>query len=49
MNLGSTELEPFGILRSLAENKLTAEDWQRQCIELGIQGTDLGNVATEKV
>lgn len=37
-------LEPFGILHSLAEGKLTAEAWQRQCGEFGLQGVDLGKV-----
>jgi hypothetical protein len=49
VTMGSTVLEPFGVLRSLAERKLTAEEWQRQCNELGIQGTDLGSAATDKV
>lgn len=42
--MGSIEVEPFGILRSLADGKLTAADWQRRCTGLGIQGMDLGNV-----
>jgi hypothetical protein len=48
VTVGSIEFEPFGVLRSLAERKLTAEEWQQRCSQLGIQGTDLGNVATGK-
>ena len=44
VTIGGTEIEPFQILRSLADGKATAEAWQRQCAEFGIQGTDLGNV-----
>jgi Zn-dependent protease with chaperone function len=45
VTLGSITSEPFAILRSLADAKLTTEAWQRQCSELGIMGTDLGKVA----
>jgi len=41
--VGSIEVEAFGILRSLADGKLNAADWQRRCSELGIQRMDLGN------
>lgn len=44
VTVGSVEIEPFGILRSLADGKLTAANWQRQCSELGIHGIDLGSV-----
>jgi Zn-dependent protease with chaperone function len=43
--LSATTIEPFGVMRSLADGKLTAEAWQHQCGELGILGMDLGKVA----
>ena len=43
--LGQARVEPFSILRSIADGKLTTADWQRQCTELGISGAGLGNVA----
>jgi hypothetical protein len=43
---GAIVLEPFGVMQSLATGKTTAEAWQRQCAELGIQGADLGKIAT---
>lgn len=46
VTIGATAIEPFEILRSLADAKLTAEAWQRQCGELAIQGMDLGKVTT---
>ena len=45
VTLGSAVLEPFEIPRALADGKVTPEDWQRQCRELGIQGMDLGKTA----
>ncbi len=49
VTVGSTTVEPFTVLCSLAEGKLAAADWQRQCIEFGIQGTDLGKVPAANV
>jgi Zn-dependent protease with chaperone function len=46
VTVGSTTIEPFGILKSFADSKLTAEEWQRQCNELGIAGMDFGKVTT---
>ena len=45
VTLTSMTIEPFGVLRSLTDAKLTDEAWQRQCHELGIRGIDLGKVA----
>ncbi len=42
--VAATSIEPFGVLRSLADGKLTADVWQRRCGELGILGVDLGKV-----
>jgi heat shock protein HtpX len=42
---GTCSIEPFVILRLLADGKLTSEAWLRQCDELGIKGKDLGKVA----
>jgi len=42
--LGSLKIEPFGVLQSLAEGKITGETWQQRCVELGIEGVDLSNV-----
>ena len=44
VTVGSTTVEPFAVLRSLADGKLTAAGWLRQCQDLGIQGADLGKV-----
>jgi Zn-dependent protease with chaperone function len=44
VTVGTTTLEPFTALRSLAQNSLSAEVWQRQCNEFGIAGMDLGKV-----
>jgi hypothetical protein len=44
VTVGSTTIEPFLVLRSLAEGKLAAADWLHQCRELGIQETDFGKV-----
>lgn len=38
-------IEPFSTLRSLAEGKLGESEWRRLCIELGINGTSLGQPA----
>jgi heat shock protein HtpX len=46
VTVGSTTIETFGILKSFSDSKLTAEEWQRQCQELGIAGMDLGKVTT---
>jgi Zn-dependent protease with chaperone function len=43
-SIGVTSIEPFGVLQSLADRKLSADVWQRQCSELGILGADLGRV-----
>lgn len=45
VTIASNVVEPFGILRSLAGDKLTPDAWHQQCSELGILGTDLGKVA----
>ena len=45
VTVGSAAIEPFGLLRSLADGKLTVDEWQRQCNDLGIRGVDLGKVA----
>lgn len=39
---GSTTIEPFAVLRSLADARLAANVWQGLCTELGINGVDLG-------
>ena len=38
-------IEPFAILSSLAEGKMTPEAWSQQCAALAIAGQDLGLVA----
>ena len=38
------QVEPFNVMKALAEGRLSAADWQRQCAELAIAGTDLGKM-----
>ncbi len=45
VTIDSAKIEPFALLNSLANGKLAADAWQRQCTELGINGTNLGEVA----
>jgi hypothetical protein len=45
--VGGTGIEPFGILRSPAEGKLTASDWQGQCGELDLTAVDLGHIVVQ--
>ena len=45
VTVGSSRIETFDLLQSLAAGKTTAETWQRQCAELGILGMDLGKFA----
>jgi Zn-dependent protease with chaperone function len=47
VTLASSVIEPFGVFPSLAAKKIDAAAWQRQCLELGVAGTDLAKVATE--
>jgi hypothetical protein len=42
---GSVKLEPFGLLRALAEGKCGPATWRQQCVELGLVGVDLGQFA----
>jgi heat shock protein HtpX len=44
VTVGAVVMEPFGVLRALADGKLTSEAWQQQCADLGIRGVDLGGV-----
>lgn len=46
VTMGVTTVEPFGIMRALAEGKVTETAWLEQCRELGILGANLGQVAT---
>jgi heat shock protein HtpX len=41
VTLGGVQVEPFGLLQSLADGKITAAGWQQTCAELGIAGVDL--------
>jgi hypothetical protein len=33
------------LLPSLKDGRITADDWTKQCVELGIAGMNLGQVA----
>ena len=46
VTIGSATIEPFSVLRLLADGKLPPADWSRQCTEMGIQQVDLGKVPT---
>lgn len=41
----SLTLEPFGVMQSLANGTLKADEWQEQIVKLGIAGMDLGEAA----
>jgi hypothetical protein len=43
--LGGHLVKPFAFLWALKTGELTADDWTKQCAELGIAGMDLGTVA----
>lgn len=45
VTLGTISIEPFGIMKSFADGKLSAATWRQQCSELGIETVDLGQVA----
>jgi hypothetical protein len=38
-------VKPFSLLPSLKDGRITADDWTKQCVELGIAGMNLGQVA----
>jgi hypothetical protein len=42
MRKDGKEVQPFGVLPRLAMGELSADDWRRQCTEMGIAGADMG-------
>lgn len=45
----TTQLNPFLVMEQLAAGKLSAEDWSRQCRELGIAGIQLGPAVSQQL
>ena len=45
ITLAGQTIEPFALMVELRTGKIKAEDWTRQCGELGITGVDLSGVA----
>ncbi len=45
VTVGSSKLEPFGLVGALATGKTTADAWQQQSAALGLAGLDLGKAA----
>jgi hypothetical protein len=44
VTLGGHLVKPFALLPALKSGGITADDWTKQCAELGIAGMDLGEV-----